>query len=411
MTITMERPNDLTSANHTNADLTKPAAIAAATEIRAKRALKKADGHCDRATHASGAVSPTKTRGRAKRHPQPVDPAPTSGSPTLDGHYCSATHVHGAVETPIPDAAIPRTQPSYIAPHQEPYLTAADLPSYTPDPATAPIIREIVTLHRERQANIKAKTKLILQVTAMIRSSLCGAEDYEEDDSKADETTIHGDKRVKLTKAAKKRVDDAMKEAEAGEGPFAIMIAPHLGGIGLFEKRQKELEKPMVRLARQLPVYQWVKQIKGFGDVSFATIVGECGDIGSYKSVAAVWKRLGLAVINGHRQGNPGAGASADDWIAEGYNRSRRSVSWNARNGLIPPNGKWRPMMGDDLSGCTEYQRVFAKRARYESEKMDLPVTEAPTGKESYRKHPLWRASRYTEKRLIKHLFLAWRRA
>lgn len=313
----------------------------------------------------------------------------------------------------IPAAATPRLQPTGQAPQQESHLTAATLPRYEPTQSTTLAINDIVATHRERQANIRAKTKLILQAKALLRSHLCTEADFEDDNTKASAETKLGEKRRKLTDKAQKRVDAAYKEATTDPtSDFGLMIAPYIGGIALFDARQALLEKDMVKLAKTLPAYQWAKSVKGLGDVSFATLVGECGDIGTYKSVAALWKRLGLAVMSGKRQGAPGEGASSQDWIDHGYSGKRRSVSWNARNGIILGMGQWRPLFGEDVRAndeLTEYQKVFAERARYESEKLCLPVTESDKGKESYKAHAVARAFRYAEKRMLKHLFLAWR--
>ena len=143
--------------------------------------------------------------------------------------------------------------------------------------------------------------------------------------------------------------------------------------IELFDTQAAVFENGMVKAAKKLPAYSWAKSVKGLGDTSFATLVGECGDIGSYKSVSAVWKRLGLAVMDGKRQGSPGDGATPGDWIRHGYSRRRRSVSWNARKGLILNMGLYRPAFGEDVRAnpdLTEYQVVFVERARYEAERL-----------------------------------------
>ena len=321
---------------------------------------------------------------------------------------------------PIPDVANPPPRPFPAAPHQEPYLTVESLPRYTPTAETTATIDDIIELHRQRQSNIRAKTKLILQAKALLRSALCSDADFEDDNTKVETTTAFGTQRRKLTKSAMKRVDDAYAAAKEDPAtPAGLMIAPFIGGIDLFEARQAQIEKQMVKLAKTLPVYPWAKSVKGFGDISFATIVGECGDIGTYKSIAAVWKRLGLAVIHGNRQGAPGTGASAEDWVEHGYNKERRSVSWNARQHVIGGMGKWRPMFGEDVRDnpdLTEYQCVFAEQARKHMPNCprkdgSTDIQMSTSGKESYSSWAANRAHRYVEKRLIKHLYLAWRRA
>lgn len=292
---------------------------------------------------------------------------------------------------------------------------------YDPEPH-AETIAVIVNLHRRRQAAIRAKTKIILMMKAEVRSMLCSESDFEEDKT-TDRVTAFGRAPRKLTKSAQKRVDDAIKVARAeikarddGEGDVLLSdvaqtIAEYIESEDLFDAKCEGYAKLMVKAAKKLPVYEWVKGVNGFGDVSFATIVGECGDVGTYKSVSAVWKRLGLAVINGRRQGAPGEGATAQDWIDHAYNRARRSVSYVAREHVIGGMGKWRPEFGSNLGDCTYYQAVYAERARLEAMKLGMPVTVSDKGKESYKKHVAMRAHRYVEKRLLKHLYLEWRRA
>lgn len=274
------------------------------------------------------------------------------------------------------------------------------LAPYHPSDEIAATVAEIVTLHRLRQDMIRAQTKLSLQGQAAIRFMFQSDDDFANDEAK--------EKARKRTESLYKTIaTDPAHELHSYVAPYLLAGKP-------LDEQRAAYEKRLVKAAKLLPVYDWVKGVKGFGDISFATIVGECGDIGTYKSVSAVWKRLGLAVIDGNRQGNPGKSASADDWIAHGYNRQRRSVSWNARQHVIGGMGKWRPIYGADVRAdldLTYYQQVYAERARYESEKLGLPVTESATGKESYKMHAANRAHRYIEKRLVKHLYLEWRRA
>lgn len=294
---------------------------------------------------------------------------------------------------------LPMMNPAVIAAASALYTPPAPIP-YTPTAHVLETVEQIRDLHRLRQINIKAQTKLELQAQATIRLPSISDADFADDEAKA---------------KARKRVADLYRQIKSDpDHPLYGNIAVFLDAIDLFALNRAAYEKAMVKLAKTLPAYEWAKSVKGFGDISFATLVGECGDIGSYKSVAAVWKRLGLAVIDGRRQGNPGKEATAEDWIEHGYNKQRRSVSWNARNNIIGAMGKWRPMFNEDVQNnpeLTEYQKVFAERARYESAKLDTPVKCSDKGKESYSAHAAARAFRYAEKRLVRDLYLAWRRA
>lgn len=279
------------------------------------------------------------------------------------------------------------------------------LPRYTPDPAHADTIAAIQNLFRLRQNMIQAMTKLTLQAQSTVRVPTTSDEDFADDDAKA---------------AARKRTEKLYATVlKDPEHPLYGNIEPFLFAMEPLEARRAAYEKEMARLVKSLPIYGWAKAVKGLGEVSLANIIGACGDIGTYRSVSCVWKRMGLAVDgNGNRQGNPGKAATAEDWIAHGYNRRRRSVMWNVGNSLILGMGKFRPVYGEDVDSneeYTDYQRVFARRARYEAgrlpHKCGSAIKESDKGKDSYTAHAANRAKRYVEKRMLKDLYIEWRKA
>lgn len=289
----------------------------------------------------------------------------------------------------------------YRAPHPPPaFVGDPDCPmAYTPTEAVTDLVDEIRNVHKLRQGMIRAKNRLVLQGMAAIRHLTQTDCDFDSDEAKA---------------KARKRNEDLYRAVAADpEHAYFEIIEPYILAAAPLESSCDGYAKRLAKLARQLPVYPWVASVKGFGDVSFATIVGEAGDIGTYKSHSALWKRMGLAVLDGKRQGNPGAAATADDWIEHGYSGERRSVMWNARSGLILGMGKWRPMFGEDVwanPDLTYLQKVFADRARLECEKLGKDVAKSAKGKESYSKHAAERALRYVEKRLLKMLRTEWRK-
>lgn len=336
--------------------------------------------------------------------------------------YTSPAALCAAVETTRPP--IPEWSSGHIP-----------LKPYEPTPEVTAICDELRRKHGQRQLIIKAQTKAILQARSIV--SVIHRRDGDWDDDAA-------------KKAARKRIDGIFAEARANEDhPEHVPVVAVLSMADAVEPLRKSLESGMVKLAKQLPVYPWVKSVKGFGDTSFATIVGEAGDIGTYRSVSALWKRMGVAVIGGARQGDNNHAHITDDmfppdvleavlskrmhrdaaeWVVHGYRKSRRAVSWNARKLVIGSMGLWRPDFGSDLSDATYYQRVYAERARYEaarscyhkhkdgSPKLDangeiIRIACSDKGKESYSGHAANRAHRYVEKRLLKHLYLEWRRA
>lgn len=410
----------------------KRAATEKAKPVRDSQRAPIAEGQPRLAAQLVGATRNPIANGRATLRTQPTPLLPIVSNPIAGQHAFANQKLDSG--NPIPDAAIDVAQPTDLSPHQEPLSTANKVPQpwlvapwtsehvslapYSPTPAVQDAVAEIVTLHRLRQGMIKAQTKLKLQGMASIRFATQTDEDFADDTSKAKARKRNEDLYRKLSSEILDEIDRPGTEQRA----FAVIgiladcslksrILPYLIAMEPLDAQRAVYEKDMVKAVKRLPVYAWAKGVKGFGDISLATIVGECGDIGTYRSVSAVWKRMGVAVIAGKRQGNPGAGASAEDWIEHGYNAQRRSVGYVAREHVIGGMGKWRPDFGSGLADATYYQRIYAERARLECVKLGMPLTCSDKGKESYKKHVSNRAHRYVEKRLLKHLYLEWRRA
>jgi hypothetical protein len=94
----------------------------------------------------------------------------------------------------------------------------------------------------------------------------------------------------------------------------------------------KDAENAMIELAQSLPVYDWKKTVKGFGELGLAVIVAETGDLSNYATVSKVWKRLGLAPYQGKAASTwnvpkwRGAQTlTSQDWINLGYRKQRRA--------------------------------------------------------------------------------------
>lgn len=111
--------------------------------------------------------------------------------------------------------------------------------------------------------------------------------------------------------------------------------------IAAADAQAEMLGKAMAKLAKQLPVADWVERQRGFGIGNFARIIGETGDLSLYANPAKVWKRLGLAPFKGQapstwkRKG----GLSAEEWTALGYCPRRRAVCYVVSECLLKGNG------------------------------------------------------------------------
>jgi hypothetical protein len=145
-------------------------------------------------------------------------------------------------------------------------------------------------------------------------------------------------------------------------------------------------EDQMRSLAESLPVFEWVKGIRGFAALGLSIIVAESGDLSGYANPSRLWKRLGLAPQSCYTMTTK----SGD--TANAIPRQRRSAIWTIGDSLIKGN----------RDGV--YRKLYLDRKVYELARTDDGKPKSPM-------HAHRRAQRYMEKRLIKDLWRAWREA
>lgn len=232
----------------------------------------------------------------------------------------------------------------------------------------AHIIAQIRETHRQRQDLHRAEKSLTLQIKAVERR-LSGAED-----------------RVspKLNLPRDLTGDEGQDTSENQDRPADIAYfatLPLREAREVIKPQRTKLERQMAKLAKQLPIWPWVEAINGFGAIGLAQIVGEAGDLSNYANPGKLWKRMGLAVINGKSQRRV-AGAEA---LEHGYSPVRRSIMYCIGDSMIKKQNA--------------YRELYLSRKEYEAEKV-------PDGTKL-----LWhrRAQRYMEKRLLRDLWRAWR--
>ena len=185
-----------------------------------------------------------------------------------------------------------------------------------------------------------------------------------------------------------------------------------------FNDIEAEKIKAMETAVKELPVYDELKETPGLkSGLSLAIIVAESsteqegdrlGTLSDYPDHSKLWKRMGVAFMDedGVRQGGLLKTASKDDWIRHGYSRNRRSRLWTIGDTLVKITGPYR----DIYLARKEYERKKAEEAGL----MVVPSAKIPKGKhELYRSdgHIHRRAQRYMEKKLLRNIWKAWRRA
>ena len=237
---------------------------------------------------------------------------------------------------------------------------------------------EITVNHRYREDFLRAETRLVLQVKSICRR-------YCDGDKEAG-TDLYKEV-LKLYRAVPDERKNDGPWIGLTRGPVAgatVYLLPFLSALLPLKSRRLTYERVLKKLAKQLPVWPWAEELYGFGPLGLGQIVGECGNLSNYPNPACVWKRLGLAVMEGgERQHKTKDKKKA---ILMGYSPRRRSVMF---------------VIGDSLlKKPNEYKELYDKRKAYEQGK--LP---APKGKPI-----IWhrRAHRYVEKRLLRDLWRAW---
>lgn len=226
--------------------------------------------------------------------------------------------------------------------------------------------------HRQRVFAMEQRKRIDLSLGAFLRLMLGWSKDKPEAERK----------KIAARAAA------LIKDSDSDE--WGAVIGASLMARKPFDKIEARCVKEMTLLAERLPAWpMFGESVRGFGPLSLAIIIAEAGNLSNYATPSKLWKRMGLAVMGGIRQGGLSKNASAETWIAHGYNRKRRSRMWNIGDCLIKSN----------RDGV--YRQLYLTRKQYE-------LARDPEMK-PMKAHR--RAQRYMEKRLLKNLWQAWRRA
>ena len=275
----------------------------------------------------------------------------------------------------------------------------------------AELIRKISETWRERQDMHRAEKSLTLQIRAVARrlcrgrtcvgETKCALKLCKPCAEQADLLYDEANKLHKLQCSAK------IKEVPEFKHPYIVRydsaVRPFLEARRLLNDRRQGFqdktrgarmpgfEGALETLALQLPadVVEWVKSVRGVSLLSLAAIVGEAGDLSreghapwrGYANPAKLWKRMGLALVNGERQRKC---ADTEKGTAMGYSPIRRSIVWNIGECMIK-------------AGDKHYRAIYDTRKIYEATKIEKPPILIHR-----------RAKRYMEKRFLLDLWRVW---
>lgn len=190
--------------------------------------------------------------------------------------------------------------------------------------------------------------------------------------------------------------------------PALVHLQPFICSLILVHQMKMMVEGLLEELVEKLPVWgSHVKSWPGVSLVSLGNVIGQAGDLSIYGNPAKLWKRMGMAVINGERQRKHLDAKKAEE---HGYCPLRRATMF---------------VIGDNIVkiGKGSLNELYYARKERELEKAKeegrevLPAATISAlikkgkDKDRYRSegHIHLRAKRYVEKRFLRDLWRAWR--
>lgn len=272
-------------------------------------------------------------------------------------------------------------------------------------------LAEIRAWHRKRVFMMEQRKRSDLALGAYLRVELGWSKDLPKSErdaiaSEASEMMAAGERQVrKEMKIAAGKKPRAVKEKTIDFHDQIEVIKGAIQGRIHFSMIEEGAAEKMDELGRSLPIWSWFSDsVFKSSAVSLAVILAETGDLSCYAGPAKLWKRMGLAVMNGTRQGGLRKTAGAQEWIEHGYSARRRAIMFVIGDVLVKQKGPYRDLY---------LQRKEIERAKAQS----AGLTIAPAAKiPEKRKHEFMsdghihrRAQRYMEKRLLRDLWQAWR--
>lgn len=114
----------------------------------------------------------------------------------------------------------------------------------------------------------------------------------------------------RFEKAAK--VEQDMVERYPDAAAYISFIQGNFTSRRTWDQKRDEAEAAMKKLAQTLPVYQFTKRVRGFGELALAVVYAEARTpIEEYRTVSGLWSRMGLAVWKDGERNHAGHNAEA----------------------------------------------------------------------------------------------------
>lgn len=257
---------------------------------------------------------------------------------------------------------------------------------------TAPVLSDVVSrlmeLQVKRRFCISQQTRLTNSLAAQARWHLGFSTSLPEKEREA--IRKQSEKLLKALKTGD-AVPEGMEEAAEEIAPLLALTQQARAG---FDDYRKKIEKSMREQVVHTPGYAFAQEVRGFGDLALAVVVGESGLVscdpkgppegGNYPTVSKLWKRLGWAPKEVYPKGEKSTG-----------HKVPRRCKGELYGTIVEPMMK--------LNGDGKYKKIYDERKA-----VYLPRFVAEGGKQP-KLHAHRIAMRMMLKELLKDLWLAWR--
>lgn len=261
----------------------------------------------------------------------------------------------------MPSSPIPSSGPFFVDDQHE--IAASETEATPPSPTIA----AIVELQKQRVFCIKSQSRCDRSCEAFITRYLGYTSPKEKDKDRSGEKARKEmfaraaamrkavEKGTEVDGGGHRRVDSQVENALSACTPIIINSA---ASRLAWDNHRAQVEKHMRKLTKLLSVYEWVAGVSGFGELGLAIVIGETGDLSNYATKERVWKRLGLAVIEGERQQKR---ANVDQAAVHAYNPRRRAEIWTIADSMF--KHQWHGAKdGIEAGPAGPYGEVYAKR-------------------------------------------------
>lgn len=146
---------------------------------------------------------------------------------------------------------------------------------------------------------------------------------------------------------------------------FLPLIPVSAQARSMWDVQRDGVQAEMERLVATLPIYAWTKQhMRGLGEMGLARIIGSAPLIGVYVTPQKLWKRMGVAVIDGQRQQRR---SDPDEALMHGYAPGRRAELWSIADRMFMHQWRGDKEAEGDITGrpIGPYGFVYLQRKRH----------------------------------------------